>query len=126
MNQLLSLGSFRGTLYVKSAQLNLYVSRNPRRAHPRWGYKSSGASQVSDSYLRGFGRCDNAIHGAYDYEVLGLDKCNVLGVPHWLAVVLTAAIAASVWIRWRFSLRTLLIVMTLVAVGLGAIVCAVG
>jgi hypothetical protein len=28
----------------------------------------------------------------------------------------------SSWMRWRFSLRTLLIAMTLVAVGLGVIV----
>jgi hypothetical protein len=43
-------------------------------------------------------------------------------VSHWLLVVPLAAIAAAPWIRWRFSLRTLLIATTLVAVGLGLIV----
>jgi hypothetical protein len=45
-------------------------------------------------------------------------------VPHWFLAVLPAAIAAASWTwgKWRFSLRTLLIATTLVAVGLGAIV----
>jgi hypothetical protein len=48
--------------------------------------------------------------------------------PHWFAVTLLAALATAPWVRkldYRFSLRTLLIAMTLVAVGLGAIVWAV-
>ena len=36
-------------------------------------------------------------------------------------VLLMAALAAVPWLRWRFSLRTLLIAMTLVAVVLGII-----
>jgi hypothetical protein len=45
-------------------------------------------------------------------------------VPLWLPVILTATLAAAPWIRWskRFSLRTLLIAMSLVAVVLGTIV----
>jgi hypothetical protein len=44
--------------------------------------------------------------------------------PHWFLVMLTASLATLPWIRWsrRFSLRTLLIAITLVAVGLGLIV----
>ena len=45
--------------------------------------------------------------------------------PHWLPVFVTATIAALSWLPWRFSLRTLLIVTTLVAVVLGLIVYAV-
>jgi hypothetical protein len=42
-------------------------------------------------------------------------------VPHWLLVVLLGALAALPWVKWswRFSLRTLLVVMTIVAIGLG-------
>jgi hypothetical protein len=42
-------------------------------------------------------------------------------VPHWFFVLLFAALAATPWLPWskRFSLRTLLIATTLVAVGLG-------
>jgi hypothetical protein len=44
--------------------------------------------------------------------------------PYWFLILLTAAIAAAPWLRWpkRFSLRTLLIATTLVAVVLGLIV----
>jgi hypothetical protein len=42
-------------------------------------------------------------------------------IPHWFAVLLTATIGAVAWPNWsrRFTLRTLLIVTTLVAVVLG-------
>jgi hypothetical protein len=45
--------------------------------------------------------------------------------PDWFAVLLLAIptiIPFSPWFRWRFSLRTLLIAITLVALGLGLIV----
>jgi hypothetical protein len=47
--------------------------------------------------------------------------------PHWCPVLAVAAMAAFPWIRWskQFSLRTLLIGMALVAMGLGAIAYAV-
>jgi hypothetical protein len=44
--------------------------------------------------------------------------------PFWFPVLIVAALAASPWrrrISWRFSLRTLLIAMTLIAVGLGIV-----
>jgi hypothetical protein len=41
-----------------------------------------------------------------------------LQMPYWFLVAITASFAAIPWIRWRFSLRTLLIGTTLVAVGL--------
>jgi hypothetical protein len=51
---------------------------------------------------------------------------QVYGVqmPHWFAATLFTALAAAPWIRFRFSLRTLLIVTTLIAVGLGLITAA--
>ena len=42
----------------------------------------------------------------------------------WMLVVVFAALAAVSWLRWRFSLRTLLIGMTLVGMGLATIVVA--
>jgi hypothetical protein len=44
--------------------------------------------------------------------------------PHWFAILALAAVAATPWLRWRFSLRTLLIATTLIAVVLGLIVWA--
>lgn len=47
-----------------------------------------------------------------------------LVTPYWFSAILVGTIAAIPWTRSynRFSLRTLLIAMTLVAVGLGLIV----
>jgi hypothetical protein len=45
-----------------------------------------------------------------------------VAISHWLLIPLVAALAAATWLRWRFSLRSLLIATTLVAVGLGLIV----
>jgi hypothetical protein len=42
--------------------------------------------------------------------------------PYWLAVLLGSGVAAAPWIKWRFSLRTLVLATTLVAVVLGLIV----
>jgi hypothetical protein len=45
-----------------------------------------------------------------------------LWTPHWICTVLAGTLAALPWLRRRFSLRTLLIATTLVAVVLGLIV----
>ena len=46
-----------------------------------------------------------------------------LDIPFWFNVLASAALAAAPWLRerWRFSLRTLLIATTVVAVVLGII-----
>jgi hypothetical protein len=46
-------------------------------------------------------------------------------VPYWLLLLLATTITATPWIKWRFSLRTLLIVTTLVAVTLAIVVAAI-
>ena len=45
-------------------------------------------------------------------------------IPHWFPLLLVAILAAAPWMSWpkRFTLRTLLIATTLVAVVLGVIV----
>lgn len=48
-----------------------------------------------------------------------------VSLPYWLPVTIGASITVAPWIRWRFTLRTLLITTTLVAVGLGLIVWTV-
>ena len=49
-----------------------------------------------------------------------------LTLPNWFTLLVVAGLAGVPWIRWtnRFSLRTLLIATTLVAIGLGLIVWA--
>ena len=48
-----------------------------------------------------------------------------LQMPHWCLAVLSLALASMPWLRWRFSLRTLLIATTLVALLVGMIVWAI-
>jgi hypothetical protein len=43
-------------------------------------------------------------------------------VPHWFLVAMSTALGVAPWFRWRFSLQMLLMVITLVALGLGWIV----
>jgi hypothetical protein len=47
---------------------------------------------------------------------------TTLLTPHWFAVALMAVPIAVPWLSWRYSLRTLLIATTVVAVVLGMIV----
>jgi hypothetical protein len=47
-----------------------------------------------------------------------------VGVPHWFLATVCGVISILPWLRWRFSLRTLLIAMTLVAAVLGLLVYA--
>jgi hypothetical protein len=56
------------------------------------------------------------------------DGIYVAILPQWITVAMFAVLAAVPWIRlfsWRFSLRTLLIATTLVAVALGIIAYAI-
>jgi hypothetical protein len=57
-------------------------------------------------------------------EVFVIPIGKQLILPLWFAVSVTSLTSATPWLRWRFSLRTLLIATTLVAVVLGAIVWA--
>jgi hypothetical protein len=53
---------------------------------------------------------------------------RLLIIPHWFPVLLFGAIATYLWLpwfKWRFSLRILLVGITVVAVLLGAVVHAV-
>jgi hypothetical protein len=45
---------------------------------------------------------------------------TTLSVPFWLLVLVASLLTSAPWLRWRFSLRSLLITTTLVAVVLGA------
>ena len=53
-----------------------------------------------------------------------IESFTIVRAPDWLFVVMCSLAAALPWLPWRFSLRTLLIATTLVAVVLGLIVYA--
>lgn len=58
-------------------------------------------------------------NGPYVYHQLDIQA------PHWFWLTIFATIAALPWIKWRFSLRTLLIVVTLFALFSGAIAMSI-
>jgi hypothetical protein len=45
-----------------------------------------------------------------------------ISIPHWPIIAIAVALAVAPWLRYRFTLRTLLICMTLIAVALGLVV----
>jgi len=53
--------------------------------------------------------------------ISGIVAADVV-IPIWLLIILNAALATLPWTSWRFSLRTLLIATTVLAVVLGFIV----
>jgi hypothetical protein len=65
-------------------------------------------------------------HGTLGFGWSGFDNGMEVGVKCWWPVAIILALALTPWLRWsnRFSLRTLLIATTLVAVVLGLIVWA--
>jgi hypothetical protein len=77
--------------------------------HERWG---SYPEPVENRF--------QAARGLYEFSSVWGDNWLIV-FPHWLPVLQCATFAAVPWIR-RFSLRTLLIATTLIAVVLGLIV----
>jgi hypothetical protein len=72
---------------------------------------------------------DFRTHTSHEFAGLGFSRVEPNGgiavlTPQWLLISLVAILAATPWgrWRWRFSLRTVLIATTLVAVVLGLIV----
>jgi hypothetical protein len=64
------------------------------------------------------------IEHRFQWNITG--GCDSVGIPHWFACSVFAAIAAIPWIPWsaRFSLRTLLLVVTLGSIVLGLVAWA--
>ncbi len=46
---------------------------------------------------------------------------NKVVVPYWIPILLSGSVAALPWVKWQFSLRTMLIATTLIAVVLGLV-----
>ena len=65
-----------------------------------------------DSVTLDFRRWELVMYGGYP------PRFSVL-TPHWLLVILSAVLTALPWLPFRFSLRTMLIATTLIAVVLG-------
>src|SRR5687768_4796513 len=92
--------------------LMLYAQSRPQR----WWIQS-----VSHEVVR---REGIVVSGTRGFGFQQTNKYTWIQVPYWLLVLAASFSAAVPWFKWKFSLRTLLIATTLVAVGLSAIVYA--
>jgi hypothetical protein len=87
--------------------------------NPQWGRAPwARLSNSADEWLSLGGYDHSRIWGYF-----GAQATAVI-IPFWFSVLIAAGIATIPWLSWRFSLRMLLIAMTLVAVGLGLAVYA--
>jgi hypothetical protein len=93
--------------------VQIYKGKLSLSWEPRTPYRPKWAGQTN--------------HYGFRYNMYSSGSWNVWA-PLWVAgLVLTAAaakFAATPWLTWRFSLRTLLIVTTLAALMLGLLVWA--
>jgi hypothetical protein len=67
----------------------------------------------------------NEFKGSNGFQLLHRPGYFDLSIPYRFPVMLSATLTVAPWLRFRFSLRTLLIATTLVAVVLGLIVAVV-
>lgn len=69
-----------------------------------------------------------AYRGLFGFGIITSPPTLTFCAPHWFLILLALSSAAIPWsgLKWRFGLRTVLIAMTLAAVGLGLVVYAAG
>jgi hypothetical protein len=106
-----TIGASSGIVYFVRLD-NLTSSSNTYEAHG-WEYVSHKPTEGEVSPRLQFGHLANSAIGIVNIQL-----------PCWLGALSCVVLAVLPWIRWsnRFSLRTLLIVTTLVAVVLGLMV----
>jgi hypothetical protein len=102
----LVLQSFGGTIWVHPE----YGSQSPES----WGLRSKSVEELSR--LTGF----ELIPPRATFSM----SPDELRLPYWFLAPAFATSAAAAWLPWRFTLRTLLIAVTLVSVVLGFVVWA--
>jgi hypothetical protein len=107
-----------------NGELVLQILRQPS-AMQRWGIASAPASEFSDSPYGWNSQMIRPLHEFWGFAFFVSPTIIAYAIPHLSFVLLFTTLAAAPWVHklnWRFSLRTLLIATTLVAVALGAIV----
>lgn len=61
---------------------------------------------------------------SWHWVTMGTGAIAAFVIPCWFPTLVSVALATAPWLRWRFSLRTLLIATTLLAVVLGLAIYA--
>jgi hypothetical protein len=96
-----SLGSKSGNVYLFQREIGTHPTRP-------YGWPSHSGGEITKS--------QNAFKWQPPFgQLMGVS----FPLPYWFPVAMSAGLAATPWLRWRFSLRTLLIATTLVAAVLG-------
>jgi hypothetical protein len=104
-----TFGSQYGALYFAHFDAEIAYTGTGNSSAPRqWAYKSLGGYHANNG-LFVWKRSESSLKAA---------------LPHWAVAILALMIGAGSWLPWRFSLRSLLIATTLVALLLGAVVYA--
>jgi hypothetical protein len=104
-NRVTTFGSNSGTIYFVSMNQPTMGRYGPQPAPDGWKLHSSEATEVPRIFAWEFSSGQNFVR-----------------VPHWLLVVSCLTICFVAWIRRRFSLRTLLIAITLISFLLGLMI----
>jgi hypothetical protein len=104
-----------------NGELVLQIIRQPNSMR-KWGIASAPASEFLDSPYGWNSRMIRPQHEGCGFAFFISPKISAYAIPHWFFVLLFSTLAAVPWLvsmRWRFTLRVLLIATTLVAVVLG-------
>jgi len=91
----------------------------PEYVGSRWGFHSRLLEEEYFMPIAHYGLPDGVKVMGFMWEIT--PESAIIAVPYWFPILLISILAAGPWFRWRFSLRTLLIATTLVAVVLGLI-----
>jgi hypothetical protein len=95
---------------------------------PKWvvinsdDFHRSSAHTYANGFPSPWGEASSRIWGRFEYSKYNYGLC----VPYWILVFAFTTFAAAPWIRWRFSLRTLLIATARLALVLGLIMYVAG
>jgi hypothetical protein len=106
----LSISSIRGELLIETIESPLIIG---------WSFHSAPSESIVDP---SFWAMTHFGFGILDRQPLG----RMYVLPHASLLILFAAFTVAPWLPWHFTLRTLLIATTLVAVGLGVVAWSMG
>jgi hypothetical protein len=91
-----------------------------------WFYNGPSPLRSSGWSFRELPHCVPGIKllntGPPQFECVISSASQEVRAPHWFLAAICGVVAGAPWLRWRFSLRTLLIVVTVLGPILGTII----
>ena len=115
-------------VHLQSARGNVLVFTVPEKylsLTKKSGISPSRFSSVPYAEVNALNVLEIAVAGDASYKAYIVPDRRICHLPYFVPVLFVAAIAYAPWIKRRFTLRTLLIGTTLVAVALGIVVAAI-